>query len=174
MRWKIDQTDKMQWLMVELKTKVSRVAQFVHDQLPAHIQPWSQTNQGPVAPNSRQTNRTLHRRCPLLRLPLQPELCLHASPVNHLQPAAVSRQTAKPISVRDTRPQSFSTTLQTFRYRARTTTTKPKACRLEEEMASWVVCLGVVFPVQSLSPDWICTWGYPMEDAAKSTEFARV
>lgn len=129
MRCKIDQTDKMRWLMVELKTKLSRVlsSYMINFQLTSSHDPkpirdlWPQTQ-------GRQTELCIGR-CPLLRLRLQPELCLYASPVNHLQPAAVSRQTAKPISVCDTRPQSFSTTLQTFRDRARTTTTKAKACR---------------------------------------------
>lgn len=41
-------------------------------------------------------------------------------------------------------------------------------------LSSWVVYLRVVFPVQPLIPDWICTWGCPIEDEAKSAEFARV
>lgn len=124
--WRILTLDKEDSL--ELTSKQSQATQFlINFQLTYSPDPkpirdlWPRTQ-------GRQT-KLCTSRCPLPGLLLQSELRLHASPVNHLQPAAtaaaaVSRQTAKPISVCDTRPQSFPTNFPNFCVCAKTTTTK--------------------------------------------------
>lgn len=85
--WRILTLDKEDSL--ELTAKRSQATQFVPDKLPAHIQPWSQTNQGPVAPEpkaDKQNFAPVVALCPVSCFSLSSVFTRHLSITCNLPP----------------------------------------------------------------------------------------